>query len=86
MRKRGAGYDNLRGLKSPATNECRNIRRLIVIPAKAGIQGAKATAVALGPRFREGDDTLLTMLMSFRVGLYGLVNARSAVMINIVMP
>jgi hypothetical protein len=45
-----------------------------VIPAKAGIQGPKATAVApcsgqgqaLDPRFREGDDTLLIMLLSFR--------------------
>ena len=37
--------------------------------AKAGIQGAKATAVALDPRFREGDDTLLIMLVSFRAGL-----------------
>jgi hypothetical protein len=51
--------------------ECRNIRRLIVIPAKAGNPGAKATEVALDPRFREGDDTLLIMLVSFRVGLLG---------------
>ena len=36
--------------------------------AKAGIQGAKATAVALDPRLREGHDTLLIMLMSFRAG------------------
>ena len=41
----------------------------MVIPAKAGIQGAKATAVAPDPRFREGDDTLLIMLVSFRPGL-----------------
>ena len=53
-------------LKGPTTNKCRNIKRLIVIPAKAGIQGAKATAAALDPRFREGDDTLLIMLVSFR--------------------
>jgi hypothetical protein len=38
--------------------------------AKAGIQGAKATAVALDPRFREGDDTLLIILVSFRAGLF----------------
>ena len=44
---------------------------------KAGIQGAKATAVApcsgqgqaVDPRFREGDDTLLVMLVSFLAGL-----------------
>jgi hypothetical protein len=67
------GYAALGSLQSesPTTNECRNIRRLIVIPAKAGIQGRKATAVALDPRFREGDDTLLIMLMSFRAGLLG---------------
>ena len=45
------------GLKNPTTNESKNITRLIVIPAKARIQDAKATAVALDPRFREGDDT-----------------------------
>src|SRR5579884_2573025 len=31
---------------------------LIVIPAKAGSQGSSITAVALDPRFREGDDNL----------------------------
>ena len=29
------------------------------IPAKAGIQGGKAAAVALDPRFRGGDDYVL---------------------------
>jgi hypothetical protein len=29
--------------------------RLIVIPAKAGIQGSNSLAVALDPRFRGGD-------------------------------
>jgi hypothetical protein len=38
---------------------------------ESGNPGAKATAVALDPRFREGDDTLLIMLTSFRVGLSG---------------
>ena len=29
---------------------------LLVIPAKAGIQGCSVAPVALGPRFREGDE------------------------------
>ena len=33
-------------------NESRNISRLFVIPAKAVIQGSKAVAVALDPRFQ----------------------------------
>jgi hypothetical protein len=43
--------------------------RAATFGAKAGIQGAEATAVALDPRFRDGDDTLLIMLVSFRAGL-----------------
>ena len=41
----------------------------LLTPAKAEIQGAEAAAVALDPRFREGDYTLLIMLVSFRAGL-----------------
>jgi hypothetical protein len=36
-------------------NESGNISLLPVIPAKAGIQGSKASAVALDPHFRGGD-------------------------------
>jgi hypothetical protein len=42
-----------------AQNESRNISRLFVIPAKAGIQDGKAAAIALDPRFRGGDDNPL---------------------------
>ena len=31
----------------------------VVVPAKAGIQSGKATAVGLDPGFRGGDDNLL---------------------------
>jgi hypothetical protein len=45
-----------------------------------GIQGAKATAVALDPRFREGDDILLLMLVSFRAGLLDQIGSAFALM------
>ena len=42
-------------IKSLAQSESRKIKRLFVIPAKAGIQGSKALTVTLDPRFRGVD-------------------------------
>jgi hypothetical protein len=39
-----------------------------VIPAKAGIQGCRAPAVTLDPRFRGGDDNRSERTRLFRTG------------------
>jgi hypothetical protein len=45
-----------------------SFNNLVVIPAKAGIQGSSVTALALDPRFRGGDDNPLRLNLVFPDG------------------
>jgi len=61
-RERYSGYTH--GLWRLARNGSLNVNRILVIPAKAGIQNPGAAAVALNPRFRGKACTFLVNLDS----------------------